>query len=318
LNRPVKAITSSAVEAALLDRFCDALWLSDGLAPLSLDAYRRDLRGLALWLAEQHSGDLLACSGAQLNGYLAQGYSSAIATKTSTVSRRLSCFRRFFRWAVAERLMLEDPTLGIASPRQTARLPKVLSEGQVNALLTAPQLLDAPDGSEAWALALRDQAMLEVMYASGLRVSELVGLSSVSVNLNDGVLRVLGKGNKERLVPFGEEARASLADYLQQARAVLLAGKASDALFVTIQGSAMSRQMFWRLVKRYGQKVAITTPLSPHTLRHAFATHLLNHGADLRVVQILLGHADISTTQIYTHVARERLKQLHQRNHPRG
>ena len=219
-------------------------------------------------------------------------------------------FRRFFRWALRERLVDADPTLRLLAARQPLRVPKTLSEAQVEALLAAPDV-DTP-------LGLRDRTMVELMYASGLRVSELVGLKTVQLGLAEGALRVTGKGAKERLVPFGAEAQAWLQRYLAEGRAAILRGQASDALFVTARGGAMTRQMFWTLVKRHAREAGITAPLSPHTLRHAFATHLLNHGADLRAVQMLLGHADISTTTIYTHVARERLRQLHAAHHPRG
>jgi integrase/recombinase XerD len=219
-------------------------------------------------------------------------------------------FKRFFRWAVRERMRDADPTLKLDSARQPLRVPKALSEAQVEALLAAPDV-DAP-------LGLRDRAMLELLYASGLRVSELVGLKTVHVGFAEGTLHVTGKGSKERLVPFGEEALRWLERYLREARAAILAGRASDALFVTGRGGPMTRQMFWKRLKAHALSAGIAVPLSPHTVRHAFATHLLNHGADLRTVQMLLGHADISTTTIYTHVARERLKQLHARHHPRG
>jgi integrase/recombinase XerD len=295
-----------ADDAALIGRFCDALWLQDGLADNTLAAYRRDLDALARWLRER-GGALGSCDTAQLRGYFAAAFAQS---KPSTANRRLSSFRRFFRWLVQERLASADASLGLAPAKRPPRLPKTLTEAQVEALLAAPDI-GHPQG-------LRDRAMLELMYASGLRVSELVTLKAVNVNLNDGVLRIIGKGGKERLVPFGELARDWLQRYLRDARAALLKAQHTDALFVTQRGEGMTRQMFWKLVKRHAQKAGITAPLSPHTLRHAFATHLLNHGADLRVVQMLLGHADISTTQIYTHVARERLRQLHAQHHPRG
>ncbi|MDE2048355.1 MAG: site-specific tyrosine recombinase XerD [Betaproteobacteria bacterium] len=295
-----------ADDLALIGRFCDAVWLQDGLSTNTLNAYRSDLAGLSAWLRAQGQA-LAACNPAQLRGYIAAAFAH---TRPSTANRRLATFRRFFRWQVQERLCDVDPSLGIASARQPARLPKSLSEAQVEALLGAPDVA-VPQG-------LRDRAMIELMYGSGLRVSELVGLTVVQASLGDGVVRVLGKGSKERLVPFGEEARQWLQRYLHDARPLLLAGKAADALFVTQRAAGMTRQMFWKLIKHYARVAGIDAPLSPHTLRHAFATHLLNHGADLRVVQTLLGHADISTTQIYTYVARERLRQLHQQHHPRG
>ncbi|MFN7780608.1 MAG: site-specific tyrosine recombinase XerD, partial [Betaproteobacteria bacterium] len=223
---------------------------------------------------------------------------------------RLATLRRYYRWALRDGRLAADPTLRLINAKRPPRFPKSLSEAQVEALLAAPNV-ETP-------LGLRDRAMLELLYATGLRVSELVGLRLIEVSLNDGLVRVLGKGSKERIVPLGEEARDWLQRYLAQARAALLAGRAAEAVFVTRRAAPMSRQMFWNLIKRYARRAGIGAPLSPHGLRHAFATHLLNHGADLRVVQMLLGHADISTTQIYTHVARERLKALHAQHHPRG
>jgi integrase/recombinase XerD len=293
--------------AAAIKRFCDALWIEDGLAKNTLAAYRRDLGLYAGWLQAQCGRSLLQSTEADLLGYIAARHAGS---RASTSNRRLTVFKRCFRWAVRERLVAADPTLRIESARLPLRVPKVLSEAQVEALLAAPDLSEP--------LGLRDRAMLELMYASGLRVSELVGLASVRVGLAEGVLRVMGKGAKERLVPFGAEAAHWLTRYLQDARPAILAGRASDALFVTVRGAGMTRQMFWGLVKRHARTAGINAPLSPHTLRHAFATHLLNHGADLRAVQMLLGHADISTTTIYTHVARERLRQLHAQHHPRG
>lgn len=292
-----------AATDAEIDRFIDALWIEDGLAPLTLAAYRRDLGLFAAWLGKTPS----AGSEADLLAYMAERHAT---TKATTANRRLTVFRRYFRWAVREHLVAADPTLRLLAARQPLRVPKTLSEAQVEALLAAPER-DTP-------LGLRDRAMLELMYASGLRVSELVELKTVQLGMNDAVLRVLGKGSRERLVPFGDEARSWLQRYLDEARAAILAGQHSDALFVTRQGARMSRQMFWKIVKRRALQAGVTAPLSPHTLRHAFATHLLNHGADLRAVQMLLGHADIGTTTIYTHVARERLRQLHAQHHPRG
>ncbi len=291
--------------AASIDRFADALWIEDGLAPLTLAAYRRDLLQYARWLGPAKSLD--DSTEADLLGYIAARHA---ATRATTANRRLTVFKRYFRWALREHLVQADPTLKLLAARQPLRVPKSLSEAQVEALLAAPDT-EQP-------LGLRDRTMLELMYASGLRVSELVELKTVHLGLAEGVLRVLGKGSKERLVPFGEEAHAWLTRWLAEGRAAVLKGRASDALFVTVRGDGMTRQMFWNLVKRYARTAGITAPLSPHTLRHAFATHLLNHGADLRAVQLLLGHADLSTTQIYTHVARERLKALHAMHHPRG
>jgi integrase/recombinase XerD len=287
-----------------IDQFIDAVWLEDGLAENSLAAYRRDLRDLASWLQPRR---LAEADEQALTAYLAARHPS---TRASTANRRLASLRRFYRWALREGRIDADPTLRLAGVRRPARFPNTISEAQVDALLAAPQG-DSPH-------ALRDRAMLETLYAAGLRVSELIGLRMVELSLADGLVRVIGKGSKERVVPIGETARAALADYLKRGRSALLAGRSCEAVFVTARGSAMSRQMFWKLIRRYAQRAGIEAPLSPHGLRHAFATHLLNHGADLRVVQLLLGHADISTTQIYTHVARQRLKDLHARHHPRG
>ena len=289
-----------------IDAFIDALWLEEGLSRNTLAAYRRDLTLYGRWLAEQGSG-LDASTEADLQAYFAARHAE---TKPTTANRRLTVFKRYFRWALRERRRTSDPTLKLQSAKRPLRVPKTLSEAQVEALLQAPDV--------ATPLGLRDRTMLELMYASGLRVSELVTLKTFHVGMNEGVLRVLGKGNKERLVPFGQVARDWIGRYLGQARAAILAGQQTDDLFVTARGHGMTRAMFWVIVKKQAGLAGITAPLSPHTLRHAFATHLLNHGADLRAVQMLLGHADISTTTIYTHVARERLRQLHAQHHPRG
>ncbi len=286
-----------------IESFIEALWLEDGLSANTQAAYRRDLAALAAWL---RPAALDACTEAQLFAYAVE----RPALKTTTANRRLSVFKRYFRWALREGRIAADPTLKLAAAKAPLRVPKLLSEAQVGALLAAPDVHTA--------LGLRDRAMLELMYASGLRVSELVTLKSAHVAFKDAVLHITGKGSKARLVPFGEHARDWMARYVREARAEILAGQSSDDLFVTARGAGMTRQMFWTLIKRYAVAAAITAPLSPHTLRHAFATHLLNHGADLRAVQLLLGHADLSTTQIYTHVARERLKVLHAAHHPRG
>jgi integrase/recombinase XerD len=283
------------------------LWLEHGLAPLTLAAYRRDLLLYARWLHQECARALDSSTESDLLAYIAARHAG---TRATTANRRLSVFRRYFRWALRERLVSADPTLRLATGRQPLRVPKTLSEAQVEALLAAPDV-DTP-------LGLRDRAMLELMYASGLRVSELVTLKTVHLGLGEGALRVTGKGSKERIVPFGTEAHGWLRRFLAESRGAILKGQASDALFVTARGGPMTRQMFWTLVKRHARTAGIVVPLSPHTLRHAFATHLLNHGADLRAVQMLLGHADISTTTIYTHVARERLKQWHAQHHPRG
>lgn len=289
-----------------VDAFIDALWLEEGLSRNTLAAYRRDLNLYERWLAERGLR-LPATTEADLQGYFAARHAE---TKATSANRRLTVFKRYFRWALRERLVTADPTLRLQSAKQPLRVPKTLTEAQVEALLEAPDV-DTP-------LGLRDRTMLEVMYASGLRVSELVGLKTFNVGMNEGVLRVLGKGSKERLVPFGQVARDWILRYLAESRPAILAGQQSEDLFVTGRGHGMTRAMFWLIVKKHARTAGILSPLSPHTLRHAFATHLLNHGADLRAVQMLLGHADISTTTIYTHVARERLKVLHAQHHPRG
>jgi len=289
-----------------IDAFIDGIWLEEGLAANTLAAYRRDLSMYADWLAAQ-GRPIDSTTEADLNGYFAARHAS---TKATSANRRLTVLKRYFRWALRERLIAADPTLRLQSAKQPLRVPKTLSEAQVEALLEAPDV-DTP-------LGLRDRTMLELIYASGLRVSELVTLKTFNVGMAEGVLRVLGKGSKERLVPFGQVARDWIVRYLAQARPLILAGQQTEDLFVTARGRGMTRVMFWVIVKKHARTAGITAPLSPHTLRHAFATHLLNHGADLRAVQMLLGHADISTTTIYTHVARERLKQLHAQHHPRG
>lgn len=294
--------------ASAIDAFCDALWLEDGLSRNTLDSYRRDLRQFAHWLESQRGGALLGADQTLIQDYLAHKFRAK--ARASSAARLLSSLKRFYRHALRQNLIAADPTLRIDAPKLPRALPKTLTEADVEALLAAP-LIDQP-------LGLRDRTMLEVLYASGLRVSELVTLKVPQISRDMGVVRVLGKGSKERLVPLGEEALAWLERYLREARPALLNGKASDALFVTARAAAMTRQSFWHLLKRYALNAGLGKPISPHTLRHAFATHLLNHGADLRVVQLLLGHSDISTTQIYTHVARERMKQLHARHHPRG
>ena len=296
-----------APDAQAIEAFCEALLLEDGLSANTLAAYRRDLQGLSRWLVRAGGPSLAQATTADLQAYIAYRYPDS---RASSGNRRLTVFRRFYRYRIRQAQRADDPTLPVQAARQPLRFPKTLSESQVEALLRAPDPA-TPTG-------LRDRAMLETLYASGLRVSELVGLTGMQVGLNEGVVRVVGKGDKERLVPLGQEAQHWIVRYLSEARVALLKGRASDALFVTRLGGPMTRQMFWKLIKAHARAAGIVAPLSPHTLRHAFATHLLNHGADLRVVQLLLGHADISTTQIYTHVARERLKQLHARHHPRG
>lgn len=303
-------IVPSPADSAGIDVFIDALWLEEGLSKNTLLAYRRDLTLLAQWLVER-SLKLSAVTEVDLQSYFADRHA---VTKATTANRRLTVFKRYFRWALREQHVVVDPTLKLLSAKQALRVPKTLTESQVEALLAAPDT--------SLALGVRDRTMLELMYASGLRVSELVTLTTLNINTSDGVLRIIGKGSKERLVPYGQEAAHWLQLYLAGARAELLAGKQTHDLFITARGvqagSSMSRVMFWMLVKKYANAAGIHAPLSPHSLRHAFATHLLNHGADLRAVQMLLGHADISTTTIYTHVARERLAALHAQHHPRG
>jgi integrase/recombinase XerD len=301
-----------------IDTFIDALWLEDGLAKNSLAAYRRDLQLFDFWLSQQvattsgsRAGQLLLANETDLHDYFASRHAT---TKATSANRRLTVLKRFYRWALRERLRNDDPTLKMLSAKQAMRVPKSLTEKQIENLLLAPNVKTP--------LGVRDRTMLELMYASGLRVSELVNLKVFHVSLNEGILRVMGKGSKERLVPFGQVAAQWLDQYLSQSRLSLLGQHQSEDLFITVRGKhsgeAMTRVMFWQLIKRYALLADIQVPISPHTLRHAFATHLLNHGADLRAVQMLLGHADISTTTIYTHIARERLKTLHAMHHPRG
>ena len=300
-SRRVRAAALSDAAARLLDAFCDALWLEDGLSRNTISAYRTDLEQLSSFVKK----DLSEIGEADLFAFLASRRGRA-----SSAARRVSSLKRFFQYCMRERRIAADPTLKVDAPKRAPRFPKTLSESDVEALLAAPDV--------AAALGLRDRAMLETLYATGLRVSELVAMKIFEADLAAGVVRVLGKGSKERLVPLGEEAVHWLRRYIEVSRKDLLRKKASDALFVTARGAGMTRQAFWHLVRRYGARAIPGKRLSPHVLRHAFATHLINHGADLRVVQMLLGHADISTTQIYTHVARERLKQLHAKHHPRG
>ncbi|HEX2648956.1 MAG TPA: site-specific tyrosine recombinase XerD [Burkholderiales bacterium] len=289
-------------KAATLDAFGDALWLEDGLSKNTLQSYRRDLEQLSRFLKGMSPEN---AKEEDLFRFL-----SARKGKASSAARMLSSLKRFYGWCLRERRIRADPTLRLEPPKRTPRFPKTLSEADVEALLAAPDVTTS--------LGLRDRAMLEVLYASGLRVSELVGLKVFEVSLDQNVVRVMGKGSKERLVPIGEEAAEWVASYAKKARSEILKKRTSDHLFVTGRGKGMTREAFWHVIKRYGARAVPGKHLSPHVLRHAFATHLINHGADLRVVQLLLGHADISTTQIYTHVARERLKQLHKEHHPRG
>lgn len=297
----------------LITRFLDALWLEDGLGEKTREAYGSDLRKLSHWLAERPVSPLLHQAGRDdLLGWISAAFIEG--RKNATAARRLSGLRRFYRYLLREKLIADDPTLRIESPRLARRLPDSLSEGDVEALLDEPLGGQAQDER----LELRDRAMMEILYGCGLRVSELVSLRVDQVNLRQGVVRVTGKGDKERLVPLGEEAVDWLLRYMNEARVELLRGRVSDDLFPGNRGTAMTRQAFWYRIRHYASRAGIQKKLSPHTLRHAFATHLLNNGADLRVVQMLLGHADLSTTQIYTHVARQRLHDLHQSHHPRG
>ena len=287
---------------SILDSFTDALWLEDGLSKNTLSSYRRDLEQFGSYLKET---PIEEAREEDLSGFLASRKGRA-----SSAARMLSSLKRFYGWCLRERHIKADPTIRLDPPKRAPRFPKTLSEADVEALLAAPDV--------ATPLGMRDRAMFEVLYASGLRVSELVGLKVFEVNLDAGVVRVMGKGSKERLVPLGEEAVDWVRNYSKKARTEILRKSNSDHLFVTSRGTGMTRQAFWQNIKRYGARAVPGKHFSPHVLRHAFATHLINHGADLRVVQMLLGHADISTTQIYTHVARERMKALHAKHHPRG
>ena len=293
----VRSTALSESDAAVLDAFCDSLWLEDGLAKNSIAAYRADLDQLGAFVRGK---GLLAVRDVDVFAFL-----GSRAGRASSAARRVSSLKRFYRYCVRERRVAADPTLKLDAPKRPPRFPKTLSEADVEALLAAPDTQTA--------LGLRDRAMLETLYATGLRVSELVGLKLHEVDLNTNVVRAFGKGSKQRLVPMGEIAAEWIARYVKERKRTV-----SDALFITTRGRGMTRQAFWHLIRRYAKRAIPGKPLSPHSLRHAFATHLINHGADLRVVQLLLGHADISTTQIYTHVARERLKQLHAKHHPRG
>jgi len=291
----------------VIEQFTDAMWMERGLSRNTLSAYRNDLSGLACWLLKQ-GRTLVTAQRQDLLAYLSERVNDG--AKPRTTARLLSSMRRFYRYLIREGLLHEDPSVRIDTPRIGRPLPDTLSESEVEALL------DAPDEHDT--LGLRDRAMLELLYACGLRVSELVGMTTDQASLTQGVVRLVGKGSKERLVPMGEEAVDWLQYYLDESRPDLAAGSSAKQLFITRRGKGMTRQAFWYRIRHYAVKSGINKPLSPHTLRHAFATHLLNHGADLRVVQMLLGHSDLSTTQIYTHVARERLKELHAQHHPRG
>ncbi|MDO9167787.1 MAG: site-specific tyrosine recombinase XerD [Methylobacter sp.] len=291
--------------AVLIDQFLDAVWVEQGLSENTLSAYGSDLRIFAKWLAGK---PMLDVDGGELSSFLASRYKDGIGNRST--ARILSSLRRFYGYYIRENSIKVDPTALIESPHIGQLLPTSLSEKDVELLLAAPEVTNT--------LGFRDRAMLEMLYATGLRVSELVNLKFEQISFRQGVVRIIGKGNKERLVPVGEEAMSWLEDYMNQARKILLGERQCDYLFVTNRADGMTRQAFWHIIKRHAKKAGINKELSPHTLRHAFATHLLNHGADLRVVQLLLGHSDLSTTQIYTHIARERLKELHAKYHPRG
>lgn len=292
----------------VIEGFIDALWVERGLSANTLNAYRTDLASLAEWLQATCSCGLLEADREQLLGYLA--YRVQQGASPRSVARLLSSVRRFYHHQIREKYLSDDPSVRVEAPKIGRSLPKALTENEVEALLDAPYL-EVPNE-------LRDRAMLELMYAAGLRVSELVGLQQSQVNLRQGVARITGKGAKERIVPLGEEAQEWLQLYLKSARPILARGNASEVLFISGRGTQITRQAFWYAIKRYAERVGINKHLSPHTLRHSFATHLLNHGADLRVVQMLLGHSDLSTTQIYTHIAQARLQKLHATHHPRG
>ena len=296
------------VDSSLIQRFIDALWIEEGLSQNTQLAYASDLQHFLDWVTQERGCRAVEVRSADIEAYL--GHKFRRKASSRSMARLVSSLRKFYRYLTREGRLLDDPTQGIDLPRIGRPLPDTLTESDVEALL------GAPDHSQS--LGCRDRAMLETLYSTGLRVSELVGLQANQVNLRQGVVRIVGKGGKERLVPLGEVAESWLERYGQTARKSLLQGRQSDAVFVTARGAAMTRQAFWYVIKRYARLAGIHKPLSPHTLRHAFATHLLNHGADLRVVQLLLGHSDLSSTQIYTHVARERLKDLHARCHPRG
>lgn len=300
-------VAPASPSAAAIDRFLDAVWMERGLSPNTLSAYRADLTSLDRWL-QSHGSEIVAAKRADLLAFIAWRVESGARPRST--ARQLSSFRRFYRFGIRDGAIKEDPTAQIAMPKIGRSLPKSLTEEEVDSLLAAPEISDP--------LGHRDRTMLEVLYATGLRVSELVNLRSTQVNLNQGVIRIVGKGDRERLIPLGEEAVRWLNEFLKAPRLEILLERQTDCLFPTRRGDRMTRQAFWHIIKRYAQKAGVQKGLSPHTLRHAFATHLINHGADLRVVQMLLGHSDLSTTQIYTHVARERMKELHAQHHPRG
>ncbi len=292
---------------AMIDRFLDAIWMERGLSENTLGAYRADLVALNQRL-ESKSVELVRAGRADIMDYIAWRVEGG--AKPRSTARQLSSFRRFYRYLLREGVISEDPTVNIAMPKIGRSLPQSLTEEDVEALLAAPKVAEP--------LGHRDRTMLEVLYATGVRVSELINLKLSQINLNQGVLRIVGKGDRERLIPLGDEAQDWIREFIEGARGEILLERQTEYLFPTRRGDRMTRQAFWHIIKRYAKKAGISKKLSPHTVRHAFATHLLNNGADLRVVQLLLGHSDVSTTQIYTHVARERMKELHGRHHPRG
>lgn len=307
VNNSKEIIRKNILRNKIIDEFINHLWLEDGLSKNTLDSYRFDLELLSEWLTKSLKKNISDVSEGDIQQYLSFKFPSS---KSRSISRLLATLRRFFRYLLRENKIKIDPTLQIQSPKIPKSLPKSLSEEDVESLLNAPNVKIISG--------LRDKAMLELLYACGLRVSELVNILLTELSMTEGIIRITGKGSKTRLVPMGEEAVDWIKKYIDESRKNILKQKTSKYLFVTIRGSAMTRQAFWYLIKRYSIIAQIKKPMSPHILRHAFATHLINHGADLRVVQMLLGHSDISTTQIYTHVARERLKKLHQSHHPRG
>ena len=307
VNHITGSSSKSVSSEGIIDKFLDAIWMERGLSTNTLGAYRADLAALQRWLAQRDTS-LIYASRADLLAFIASRAKQG--SKPRSTARQLSSFRRFYRFLLREGVIQDDPTVKIDMPKIGRSLPRSLTESEVDALLAAPETSDP--------LGHRDRAMLEVLYATGLRVSELINLRQSEVNLNQGVLRVRGKGDRERLIPFGEESQRWIREFINGPRLEILLERQSEYLFPTRRGDRMTRQAFWHIIKRYAKKADIDAKLSPHTLRHAFATHLLNHGADLRVVQMLLGHSDLSTTQIYTHVARERMKELHAQHHPRG
>jgi len=307
INRVTSGSSTSTPSEGIIDKFLDAIWMERGLSTNTLGAYRADLMALQRWLAQRDTS-LMYATRAGLLAFIANRAKEG--AKPRSTARQLSSFRRFYRFLLREGVIQEDPTIKIEMPKIGRSLPKSLTEAEVETLLAAPESSDP--------LGHRDRAMLEVLYATGLRVSELINLRQNQVNLNQGVLRIRGKGDRERLIPLGEESQRWVREFIGGPRAEILLERQSEYLFPTRRGDRMTRQAFWHIIKRYAKKAGITGKLSPHTLRHAFATHLLNNGADLRVVQMLLGHSDLSTTQIYTHVARERMKELHAEHHPRG